>query len=400
MNNFFYNKNTSKFKKYFHVLLLRVKTVRGSCNEKGVALIVTLAIVAVLIAAGLHIWKFTSDSAITISHKKNRFDADQLALSGINIAMLLLSEDAANNNIDSNQEAWADSDKLLQLVNELGLEKDRLIIKITDELSKIQVNALLLEFPGNQINPDQQRIWENLLNLLFSSDKSMDERDPAMIINSLKDWLDSRDDDAITGISGAESDHYQELDPPYVCANGPFNRVDELLNVKGVSKELLQSEFLDENDEIKTVTIELDNVFSVYGMDKKKTKNRGYMYPGKVNINTASVEVLAALLPVGKEDYAFDLINFRDQRNEDEDVDVDDVFINSLEKGWYKKVIDLSANELKRFERVIKYSSDIFKVECTAQKNNVETVLTAFVKREIHKETGKWICRIIQKERG
>jgi len=64
--------------------------------------------------------------------------------------------------------------------------------------------------------------------------------DPSAIINSIKDWLDSGDDDAITGLSGAESAYYQDLDPPYPCRNGPFPHLGELALLKGVTAELFE----------------------------------------------------------------------------------------------------------------------------------------------------------------
>ncbi|RLC21081.1 MAG: general secretion pathway protein GspK [Deltaproteobacteria bacterium] len=365
-------------------------------SEKGAALVVTLAIVGILIAAALQLGKYTGDSVMGTLKGKDMFQAEQLALSGIELAKLILSEDAAENESDSVQEAWADPDKLSQAVSQLGLEQDVLTIKITDELSKIQVNALILEFPGNQLNPDQFRIWENLLRLRFSDDKAVDERDPAEIINSMKDWLDSEDDDAISGISGAESDYYLDLDPPYTCTNGPFNHIDELFSVKGISKDLLKNENPDDPDEIdeEVVAVEIGDIFTVYGLGSEKTENGGYRYPGKVNINTADVEVLAALLPEGMEDLAYDLVDYRGQKSEE-----GDVFVYPLDKGWYKQVIELSEKEQKRFDRVITYSSNIFKVDCTAQENDASVTLVAFLKREKHKESGKWMCRTIQMER-
>ena len=250
-----------------------------------------------------------------------------------------------------------------------------------------------MEFPGNRLNSGQSRIWENFLRLRFSDDKAMDKRDPAQIINSVKDWLDSMDDDAISGISGTESDYYLGLDPPYVCANGPFNYIYELLNVKGISKNLLKNEILDVSDG-QIEEIELSDVFTVYGLDPEKAGNGGYRYTGRVNINTAGVDVLAALLPEGMDYFAGDLVDFREQRSEG-----GDVFINPLDKGWYKKVIELSEKEQKRLDRLITYSSDIFKVECTAKKNDASVTFVAFLKREKHKKSGKWICRTIQMER-
>ena len=198
-------------------------------NEKGVVLVVTLAIVAILLAAALQIAKFTGDSVMATFLEKDQFQADQLALSGIHFASFILVEDAEKNDIDTVQEIWADPDQLALAVDEMNLGKDRLTIKITDELSKIQVNALIAEFPGHQINADQERIWDNFLRLRFSNDNAVDKREPVEIVNSVKDWLDSGDDESISGISGAESDYYLGLDSPYVCANGPFNHIDELL---------------------------------------------------------------------------------------------------------------------------------------------------------------------------
>lgn len=353
----------------------------------------TLAIVAILLTAALQMGKFTGDSVMATLAEKDRFQAEQFALSGIHLAMMILVDDAEKNTTDSVQEAWADPDMLSQAVNELGLEKEALTIKITDELSKIQVNALLLTFPGNELNPDQSRIWENLLRLRFSDDKTMDERDPAQIINSLKDWLDSGDDDAVTGMSGAESDYYLGLDPPYICADGPFNDIDEVLTVKGISENLLKNETTDEIDASAEET-ELSDIFTVYGLDNERTEHGGYRYTGKVNINTAGVDVLAALLPEGMEDLARDLADFRGQKSE-----LEQIFVNPLDNGWYKKVIELSEKELNRFERTVTYSSDIFKIDCRTQKNDVSVIRVAYLKREKHKESGKWVCRIIQMER-
>ncbi len=366
-------------------------------NKKGAALVVTLAIVAILVAAALQLGKSTGESVMATLKEKDYFQAQQYAVSGIELARLILSEDAAKNQIDSIQEVWADSDILSEAVKEMGLDKSNLTIKIIDALSKIQVNALLEKFPGNQLNIDQAGIWERFLYARSSSDKNnynmVNEQDPISIINGVKDWLDSLDDDAISGISGAESDYYLGLEPSYVCANAPFNHIDELFSVKGISKDLLKKD--DTNDFIENEPeLELKDIFTIYGLEQKNLGNGGYRYGGKININTAGVDILKALLPTGMEELAMDLVDFRAQKSEE-----GDTFVNSLDKGWYKKVIDLSKKEQKKFERVISYSSNIFKVECTGRENSAVIKLTARIKREKHKESGKWMCRIIQMER-
>lgn len=367
-------------------------------NDQGVALVVTLAIVAILLATAIQLAKFTGDAVEYSIMDDDQFQAYEMAISGINLAVLILVEDAKKNTIDSVQEAWSDPDKLMAAVESLGFERGKLKLKIFDELSKIQVNALIWEFPGNRLHSNQVQIWENFLRLKFSGSREMDGRDPAEIVNSVKDWLDSGDDDAITGMSGAESDYYLDLDPAYLCANGPFNHIDELFSVKGISKELLMADGEQKSpdrdqDEAKN-PLELEDVFTVYGLDKNKSPKGGYRYPGRININTANVDVLAALLPEGMEALARELADFRDQKSQE-----GTIFINPLDKGWYKKVINLSEKESDRLDHSIRYESDIFKVDCSAQKNDAAVILVAIVKREKLKESGKWICRIIQMER-
>ncbi|MEA1969661.1 MAG: type II secretion system protein GspK [Thermodesulfobacteriota bacterium] len=376
-------------------------------NRNGVALLVTLALISVLAAAAFELGRRVKNSASTAMQEKNRFVAKQMAVSGINLAMLILDKDGndSDSDIDSLQEAWADPEKLFQAVEQLGFKKGDIELKISDELGKIEVNALVNEFPGNAFNEDQRKIWERFLNLLISSDKSNDQRNPSEIINCIKDWLDSEDDDAITGISGAESSYYEELDPPYSCTNTSFDLIEELFMVKGISRKLLQSKskslsllFLNDGDFEEEETIEqpdLADFFTVFGMDDEKTEKNGFRFSGRVNINTADVMVLAALLPVGMEDQAAELAAFRVHKQEESGE-----FVNTLDKGWYEQVIDLSEKEKKNFNKIIRYSSSVFKAECTASvggnDGGAAISLAAVIKREKNEESGKSICRIIK----
>lgn len=363
-------------------------------NDRGVALVLTLAILAILTATALQLATYTGNAALTTLAEKDRFQAEQYAMSGIHLAMLILVDDAQKNEQTSSRDSWADADKIARAVEAMGLDDRSLTIAITDELSKIQVNALLKNFPGNDINPDQQRIWENLLRHGLSGETAENETDPATVTNALKDWLDSGDDDAVSGLSGAESDYYLSLDPPYLPSNGPIHHINELFKVKGISPELLTPERRDDQEEA-SLPVKLNDLFTVYGMDTGRTPDNRYRFPGQININTAEAHVLAALLPEGMEDFAADLIEFREQKGEQ-----GDIFLNLLDNGWYKRVIDLSEKEATRLDRVIRYSSDLFRVRCTAEKNQIRLVLSAVVKREKLDSTGEWRCRILQIERN
>jgi general secretion pathway protein K len=58
-------------------------------------------------------------------------------------------------------------------------------------------------------------LWERFLRLIADQHESQENFEPNTIIDPLKDWLDSGDDEAITGLNGAESEYYQDLVSPY-----------------------------------------------------------------------------------------------------------------------------------------------------------------------------------------
>ncbi len=369
-------------------------------SQSGMALVVVLGVISVLLATGLHLARLTNESVTTAGHQADRFAAREMALSAIHLAMALLADDAEKTDIDSIQEDWADPELLSRITEQLGFTRGRVSLEIIDELGKIQANALLQKFPGNTVNQDQVRLWEHFLELHISDDKSRDLSDPAAIINCLKDWLDSGDDGAVSGLSGAESAYYTGLSPPYICADGVFNHVLELLNVKGFPLDLLSA--LPDNtdrdgseEDFGKPPVALGEIFTVYGLSDLPGEGKTYHYPGRININTAGFEVLQALLPRGMDGFAQDLLDYRAQKSED-----GKMFVNLLDKGWYNRVIGLSATEKEVFDRMIRYDSNIFKAISTGRLNRAEVTVSAYIKRQRQEKTNQWICRIIQMERS
>ncbi len=58
---------------------------------------------------------------------------------------------------------------------------------------------------------------------------------PAGVVDSIMDW---RDPDDLHRTSGAEDEYYRSLTPPYTAKNGPFDTVEDLLWVRGMTAEL------------------------------------------------------------------------------------------------------------------------------------------------------------------
>jgi general secretion pathway protein K len=266
-------------------------------------------------------------------------------------------------------------------------------------MGKIQVNALISEYPGHGVNLEQQQILENLLSFFISSDKSEDERDPREIINCLIDWLDDRDGETITGLSGAESPCYESLEIPYKSANREFVDLNELFFVKGISKDLFaKSDGIDpmfSDPDIPEGEFQLEALFTVFGVREKTagTTVEKYHFPGKININTAPLPVVAAILPFGKQDLAETICDYRLQREDGQSAYTNDLSV----KGWYADMAGLTPAEKGQVEKIITYTSNIFSIESQARINNRSLVVKSVVLRKKDKN-GKWYCKTLRRQ--
>ncbi len=364
-------------------------------NQKGVALIATIAVVAILCVVALEAGRLAKQAASGTITENNMFAAREMAMSGIHLAMMILAMDGADNEIDSIQEPWADPEQIALAVAAIGLNPADLSLKISDEMGKLQLNALLKQFPGNDPNDDQMVILERFLTLAAPEDKPEEAGSAVEIVNALKDWLDSKDDDTITGLTGAESNYYESLDVPYTCSNGPLRHISELFLVKGVVDSILSPSYISQGMD-EPIQADVKDMFTVYGLSQDQdSKENRFAFSGMVNINTAPVAVLAALLPEGRDLNAQDLADYRSDK-----ASLGQEYTHTLESGWFEDVIALNDDEKKAFKKVITYSSSVFSADCTAKKNGYQVTLHAVIKREKQDMTGKWSCRILQMERG
>lgn len=112
------------------------------------------------------------------------------------------------------------------------------------------------------------------------------------IVDSILDW---RDPDDQPRVSGAEADYYLSLPWPYRPQNGSFEFLEELLLVRGMTREIFSGTVGDR-----------DRLAALLGTAPEDRDFRPGEYlgirpfltvggSGQVNINTASLEVLVAL---------------------------------------------------------------------------------------------------------
>lgn len=152
---------------------------------------------------------------------------------------------------------------------------------ISDEGGKINVNKIT----------DETR--EGFIKFLTAS--KLEELVAETIAASILDWLD---EDDLHHVNGAEKDYYATFPEPYEPKNGPFETLEELTLVKGVTPQIFES---------------LRDHLTIYGS-------------GKININFASKEVLMSV-PAITEEIARALIKYKAKRGKVEKIgDLKEIF--------------------------------------------------------------------------
>jgi general secretion pathway protein K len=217
-------------------------------GERGIALLVTLLVLVLVVALANDIFRLGARAAQTGAHGRDSIRCALLAAAGTGAARIALREDANDNQYDTLDEYWS------RPVPPIELGDGVINVFVEDEERKINLNRLVMP-NGNA--PDDQRL---AVFRLFLTRMGID----ASLADAFVDWLDN--DDA-PRVGGAESSYYMALPYPYKAKNDLFDSVEEILLVRGVTREIY-----DKIRPFVTVTSS-----------------------GKVNINTAPKEVLVAL---------------------------------------------------------------------------------------------------------
>jgi general secretion pathway protein K len=211
-----------------------------------------------------------------------------VAKSGFNYALAVLRQDTAEGDADSLQEAWADP-KTLSADSASLFDEGRFEVQILDHSARIQINRLVDDQQPQQFVPAQKDLWKGFLTQFDLEDDEVEN-----IINAIKDWIDSDSTDT-DEFARAENTYYKGLQTPYECKNGPIKFLEELLLVKGITKELFYG-----TQERPGIA----NFLSPYG-------------DGVININTADPVVLKGLSTEITDDMVENMLEYRNDKDKD-----------------------------------------------------------------------------------
>ena len=209
----------------------------------AMSIVALAAIAASALLMTQSIW--SRESELSINHTQ----AEVMIQAGVDWARAVLSDDRRLNNVDHLKEPWA-----LRLPA-MPVDNGELAGYIEDQQGMFNLNNLVL---GGKVNAVQLERFRRLLSLLGL---------PATLAYSLADWIDA--DSEPQPNAGAEDEYYLSLPSPHLAANRPLTDVAELALVRGFTEE---------------VRARLGPFVSALPANTA------------INVNTASPEVLAAVI--------------------------------------------------------------------------------------------------------
>lgn len=249
-------------------------------SQSGAALIVALWVVLVLsLLIGSMAFDMQVEANVT-GYQRKRMQAHYLAQAGLEWAQVVLNRKVTES--AEGELVIEEGQDEQMIIASINLSRGVGVRGITKNLSQGSFSVDIIPEEGRRnVNSLTDEDWEEVLDQAGVPDDEWPE-----LIDGFGDWIDEGDEHRL---NGAESDdaYYEELD--YEVKNAPVDTIDELLLIKGFNEAI---------------------VFGGPDPEDPDLVYRGiasWLTPwgdGKVNVNTASREVLMTI--PGIEDWVID----------------------------------------------------------------------------------------------
>jgi len=311
-------------------------------DRRGVAIIIVLLVIAIIVPLTIQFNRATRSRVFEAANTSDSIRLFYVAKSGFNAGQVILMYHKGS--VDTLTEDWANTEAMEARSREFFNDAS-FLVQIEDESGKIPLNLFMKD---NVVNAD---IQEMLLRLLSLPEFKLDSGKVLEIINSLKDWMDP--DEEVTG-SGAETAYYKSLDRPYAAKNAPLENLEEIMMIKGVTKDLYYG---------REDTPGLEKFLTLYGT-------------GKININTAPNLILRILSREMTPEMVQEMDTYRRTPGND-----------LSDPTWFRK-LNSTKNVLVN-QNWVMTQSDRFRITSTGYLNNMSQVVSGVVMRDRAKGTLK-----------
>jgi len=292
--------------------------IKRQSSASGIALIVVMLVILVLATlAGAFAYSMKIEATLA-RNGNNESELEWMGRAGVELARYVIAQQATipnEGNYESLNQKWAggsggiggSNSPLAQIsLENVPMGAGTFSIKITDLERKFNINLA------------NQAVLQQALTVM-----GVDASLSPSITDAVLDWVD-KDDDA--HLSGAESDYYMSLHPPYVSKNGLMDDISELLLLKGIY----------ENPEIYWGSASTNHSASAFQSRGNPIFNERPppSYPfglvdffttlssGKINLNTASISALQ-MIPSVDENIAQGIIQLRSGQDGSDGTDDD-----------------------------------------------------------------------------
>lgn len=192
-------------------------------NDAGVALVIVLLLLALLLTIVAEFAQAMRLEAVTATNFRSALSETWLAEAGYQRALAEILPEALTHELDAGGALLFRRGRLgiptVPERHDLRIDSGRFSYRITDETARININ----------------RATRDVLDRLLQ-EAGVEKTDRDVIVDSIQDWRDPNEEHRL---NGAESDYYLGLPVPYRSKNASFDSVDELLQVKGVTRALL-----------------------------------------------------------------------------------------------------------------------------------------------------------------
>jgi len=216
-------------------------------QEKGMVLLMVLVVIALLASLTIEFAFSTLVDMRLVETFRDSTRAYYLAKGGVRVGQMILQDDT--NGYDAESELWG------QGIESYPVGQGFVSVRIEDLGGRLDINRLVTA-QGNIDVVFKERFLRLFEDLGFDR--------PEALVDALIDWIDVDDEPEP---EGAENEYYVRLDSPYRCKNGRLDTLEELTMVRGFTAEIFRR---------------LAPYLTVDGGDK-------------INVNTATIEVLIAL---------------------------------------------------------------------------------------------------------
>ena len=305
-------------------------------NNRGIALITVILIIAILVAVVIELNRSSRADIYDAANVSDGIKLTYIAKSGFYGAAAVLT--TSKNNYDTLRDDWAHMETISLQSNTLFTD-GYFIASIEDETGKIPLNKIVYE----------NGYYKMLLRLLEQPEFGLDERIATEIADSIVNWISSTD-------NPADDAYYASLNPPYEPKNAPIDCIEELLMIKGITKE-------------------------IYYGTKEKPSLAQYVTAdsddGAINVNTAPKMILRSLAEGISPELADKMDKYRTNAGND---------LSGIK--WFQNMAGVTIDP----ELLLTVNSTYFKIISTGQMSNMAKTISGIVKKSGNKsvQTIKW----------